>query len=293
MAQDELHPEVAKILYGGKYIFRGRSEAFTEHEIKNKKGEVVRKVTKDDLERFARTGNEKAKAGALSPLGAGHTFDDIYDANGQLVKKFPEEDQPQPIGYLHRYSVEFNPATGKHSLYVDEYVERRITLKDGTVVDGRQYAATFPRRSAEVYHSEGWLDWLAILRRAPRLDLALNAYAMNDPDHAFYAHLPNCDNATVCEMARGKMRYSMDTGGAMEADQSAKCSRTIWACSTAIPGSNAWRPNQWAGRKPRAHGSRRCLFHAHKRNAPNAVQETYGASSPEIRRRMWYAWGNE
>jgi hypothetical protein len=210
----QLHPAVDHVINGGKYVFRGRSEAFTEHEIKDAKGEVVRKVTRDDLERFAKTGNEKALAGALSPLGIGHTFDDIYDAKGQLVKKFSESQQPMPIGYLHDYSVELNPHTQKYSLFVNEYVQKQITDPEtGRTVDGISYAASFPRRSAEVYHASGWLDWLAALRRAPRLDLSLQAYS-NESPIKYYTPMPDGTQAPVCEMARGK--FSMDTGGEMD-----------------------------------------------------------------------------
>ncbi len=207
----ELHPAVDRILNSGKYLLRPHVEGFTEHELKNAKGDVVRKVTKDDLEQFAKVNNQKAANGALTPIGPGHTYDDEYDKEGHLVRKFPEEDQPQPLGYAYNWRVEFNQHTGKYSLFHDEYIQSQI---DGQ--NGLAYTSTFPRRSAEAYHNEHWIDWMALLRRAPRLDLALETYAKTTHEHIYYSHLPGGIDGPVIEMARGKMRYSMDTGGTMD-----------------------------------------------------------------------------
>ena len=210
----ELHPVVDRLLNSGRYALRGRSEILTEHQLKDRKGNVTRNVTRADLDAIAKVTNQKAENGALSPLAAGHSFDDVYDEKGQLLRKFPEEKQPQPLGYLYRYSVDQNPHTGKYSLFADEYVQKQITDPEtGQMVDGVQYAATFPRRSAEVYYSDNWVDWVAMLRRAPRLDLGLQLYAKNDPDHHFYMRHGSEEAAPVCQMARGKTRYSFDTGG--------------------------------------------------------------------------------
>ncbi len=216
----QLHPTVDRILHSGQYVCRPHVESFTEHELKNAKGEVVRKVGKEELEKIAKVNNQKAANGALSPLLLGHTFDDQYDAKGKLVQKFPEEKQPKPLGYLYNFRVELNPHTGKHSLYNDEWIEK--TIKDpetGQMVDGLKYSASFPRRSAEVYHDESWVDAVAALRRAPRLDLALNTYAKVEPEHALYSRAPNGELAPVCQMARNKSRYSFDTGGSDMGDE--------------------------------------------------------------------------
>lgn len=220
----KLSPAVDNLLNSGKYALRGRPEIFTEHELKGKDGKVVRKVTKADLEKIAEVNNRKAENGCLTPAGIGHTYDDQYDAQGKLIRKFPEEDQPQPIGYYYRYSVEHNPQSGKYSLYADEYVQRQLQIRDAKTneyrtVDGVQYAATFPRRSAEIYHSEGWIDWVAMIRRAPRLDLAIESYAhTTDPSRVYYARTPEGVEAPACEMAKGKTRYSFDTGEGDMAD---------------------------------------------------------------------------
>lgn len=211
----ELHPAVKNIIESGKYVPRRGVEEFTEHELKDRQGNVTRKVTKDDLEKFAHVCNEKARNGALSPIGAGHTFDDVFDDKGQVVQKFPEEKQPRPLGYLLNWRVGLNPHSNKYSLYADEWIQKTITdPQTGQPVDGLQYSATFPRRSAEAYHDDKWIDWVAMLRRAPRLDLGLQAYEKLDPDHCRYERTSKGEFSFVgVEMARGKFRYSMDTGG--------------------------------------------------------------------------------
>lgn len=218
----QLHPAIENIIKSGRYVCRPKVEGFTEHELKDRNGKVVRKVTKQDLEEFARVGNSKAANGALSPIGPGHTFDDVYDDKGLLVRKFPEKDQPKPFGYLYNYRVELNPHTGKYSLFHDEWIQRTIIDPDtGKEVDGLQYSASFPRRSAEAYHNEHWIDWMAALRRAPRLDLALQSYASTNPHHTFYAMDGANQPMPACEMARGKTRYSFDTGAATMPDSAA------------------------------------------------------------------------
>lgn len=214
-----LHPAIERLLHSGQYACRANVEGFTEHELKDKTGKVIRKVTRSDLEAIAKVNNQKAANGALTPIGPGHTFDDSYDANGQLVNKFPEEKQPKPFGYLYNYRVELNPHTHKYSLIHDEYIQKLVhDPETGKMVDGMQYSASFPRRSAEVYHDEHWMDWMAAIRRAPRLDLGLSLYAKHDPDHTLYSRAADGSEAPVIVMARNKSRYSFDTGGSDMAD---------------------------------------------------------------------------
>jgi len=200
------------ITKSGQYACRPRVEIFTEHEIKRKDGTVTRKVTKDDLLKTANVNNDKAVKGNISPGGLGHTVDDEYDDKGTLVKKYPEEKQPKPLTYYTNYRVEWNPHSSKYSLYADEWVQKRIKDPEtGETVDGMQYTATFPRRSAEIYHDMHWIDWVALIRRAPRLDLALELYSKSDPDHTCYTQIGGKD-IPVCVMARKKHRYSYATG---------------------------------------------------------------------------------
>ncbi len=216
MAQ-ELHPAVKRIFDPNKYVCRPSVEIFTEHAIRGKDGKEI-KVGKEDLEQFAKVNNEKAAKGALSTVGAGHTFDDQYDKDGNLEKKFPEEKQPTPLGFLYRYEVKYNQHTKKWSLYADEHIEKYIKDPEtGQMVDGLKYTASFPRRSAEAYHNEKWIDHVAMIRRAPRLDLGVVAYAKNDPAHALYSKDKDGKELYAYQFARGKVRYSFDTGeGTME-----------------------------------------------------------------------------
>jgi len=213
-----LHPAVQELLSSGKYACRPHVEIFTEHELTSKTGKKKR-VDKVELERIAKNNNNKAKNGSLTLLGPGHTFDDQYDEKGVLIRKAPESEQPKPIGAYLNYHVEKNPHSGKYSLYADEHVEKTITDDNGKEVDGLKYTATYPRRSAEYYANESWIDWVAMIRRAPRLDLAVQMYAKADPAKAYYSRevlTDNGDPAGVYEFAKGKLRYSFDTGEAME-----------------------------------------------------------------------------
>ena len=168
----QLHPNVEELLHSGKYLCRPRVEGFTEHETKDERGNPV-KVTRATLEKIAKVNNEKAEQGSFSLIGPGHTFDDQYE-NGKLTRKFPEHLQPIPFGKMYNYRVELNPSTGKYSLFHDEYIDRLIQHPEtGEMMNGLKYSATFPRRSAEIYHALNWIDWMAAIRRAPKLDLAL------------------------------------------------------------------------------------------------------------------------
>lgn len=216
---ETLHPVVDAILNGGTHLKRPRVEIFTEHEIKGKDGKVV-VVDKARLEKIAKVGNDKAKVGNLSLVGPGHTIDGEFDQNGKLIRPFPQEKQPKPWGVLHNYRVEKNPASKKYSLYVDEHVERLIRNPEtGALEDGLKYSASFPRRSAEIYHSACWIDWLAALRTAPELDLELQHYANANPDHVRYANFtskqpfPVLDSGTSTGL---KTRYSAETAAAFD-----------------------------------------------------------------------------
>lgn len=216
---DHVNASLNRILRSGEYVCRPSRQIFVEHTFTNKQGEVTRKVTKDDLDAIAATGNANAaNTGDLAPIGIGHTFDDIMDEQGQLVRKFAESEQPKPIGYLHNYSVR-QRSDGKWALYADEWIQRTINDERGQPVDGVQYAETFPRRSAEYFPSKRWIDWLALLRRTPALNMGLDIYAFAavHPERANY--IRGSDGAPLLAGvidARGKWRYSlesdMDTG---------------------------------------------------------------------------------
>lgn len=204
------------ITKSGQYACRPHVEIFTEHEIKRRDGSIARKVTKDNLLQTAQVGNAKVAKGCLSPGGLGHTADDQFDDKGNLIQKFPEEKQPRPLTYYANYRVEWNPKSAKYSLYADEWVQKRIKDPEtGETVDGMQYTATFPRRSAEIYHDDHWIDWVALIRRAPRLDLALELYSKADQEHTLYTRMDDKD-IPVCVMAKKKHRYSYATGETMD-----------------------------------------------------------------------------
>lgn len=208
-------PTVQELLHSGKYARRPRVEIFTEHSIKGADGKII-EIDKARLEKIAEVGNKKAARGNLSLIGPGHTYDDEYGKDGKLVKKFPEDQQPRPWGAMYQYVVAKNPH-GKYSLYVDEYVEKEIVNpQTGKKEDGLTYTASFPRRSAEIFHSQYWIDWVASLRRAPELDMGLALYEKSDPDHVRYANFDNKKPFPAIDMGNPtdwKTRYSADTAG--------------------------------------------------------------------------------
>lgn len=203
---DHVNESLNRILRSGEYVCRPQRQIFVEHTFTNKQGEVTRKVTKDDLLAIAATGNANATTtGDLAPIGFGHTFDDIMDENGALVRKFSEAEQPKPIGYLHNYTVR-QRSDGKFALYADEWIQRVINDERGTPVDGIKYAETFPRRSAEYFPGKKWIDWLALLRRTPALNMGLDiyAFAMLHPDKVHYSG----GHFGAVVDSRGKWRYA-------------------------------------------------------------------------------------
>lgn len=178
------------VLRSGEFARIPDVAIFKEHELKDRAGRVVRRVDKAELERIALVGNQRAtETGDLCPIGPGHTQDDA-----------PEESQPPIWGYLHRYSVRRHK-DGKWYLHADEYVRRRIETRDGKVVDGERYVKSFPRRSPEYWQADHLIDWLALLRITPKLDLGMVAYSRAYYDRGGPAAYAN---------AKGKLRYSME-----------------------------------------------------------------------------------
>lgn len=204
---DHARASLDLVLRSGQYVKRPHRQIFVEHTFTNRAGQITRQVTKNDLVEAAANGNRSAATtGDLAPIGIGHTYDDICDEQGNLVRKFSEADQPKPIGYLHNYSVE-QLADGRWALFADEYIQKVITTDKGEQVDGVRYAESFPRRSAEYFPSRKWIDWLALLRRAPALNMGLDLYAFAhlNPDRAYYDA-----NKLLVESRSGKWRYEGD-----------------------------------------------------------------------------------
>lgn len=190
---DHARASVEGILSGPDFVRVPSVEVFVEHELRDKKGNIVRKVDEKKLRAIAKTALERyRKTGDLSPFGPGHTYDDEYEiVNGKprLVRKFPETQQPPIWGFLGPDAEVKKRADGKMALYQSAYVRREIEFQDGDrarKIPGKQVLAEFPRRSPEYYPGEDRISYLALLRREPKLDMGLTVYAKNFPDCTFY-----------------------------------------------------------------------------------------------------------
>ena len=139
---------------------------YKEHVRKLANGHEL-KITKKELERIAALKNAKEKTTlSLAPLGPGHTKDDA-----------PEEAQPPVWGYQRNWRVVYDRRQGKWVLLTDWYIKRRIHRADGKIVDGVAYAKTFPRRSVEIWPDDLDIDWTALLRVTPELDMGQIDYS--------------------------------------------------------------------------------------------------------------------
>lgn len=126
---------------------------------------LVRRFDRQALQELADRANRRDReSGDLSPVGPGHTVPDQYDADGRLVRKVPEGEQPPVWGYARNWRVgEFGPSR-KLGLLCDLYV--RSDRADEVRRD-------YPRRSVELWLRDRMIDWIALLRRTPRRDLGL------------------------------------------------------------------------------------------------------------------------
>jgi len=137
---------------------------FDEHDEFDKNGQLVRRFDQATLEEICRRSNNRELAtGDLSPFGPGHTIPDQYDANRVLVKKIPETDQPPIWGYFRNYRVAPFGPQGKLAIQCEMWAKKEFETE----------AKEYPRRSVELWLEDGFIDWVALLKRTPRRDLGL------------------------------------------------------------------------------------------------------------------------
>lgn len=114
---------------------------------------------------------------------------------GHVIKGAPETDQPPPVGYLR------NLALGKfdddYAVLSDMYIDKRarIALSDGRILEGEEILRSFPRRSVESFFTReknGYIDAVALLNRAPELDLGLVTHFSKSSDVEVFEC--NCDH---------------------------------------------------------------------------------------------------
>lgn len=125
----------------------------------NKTVKKVKEVVEvDQLTRLARNSQENAERGDYGLVFLGHTDDDG-----------PEKDQPEIVGFMKNYRI------GNHvdrpTIFADLYIK-------GDKDKAENLMFQFPRRSAEVIrknHTDGYVDSLALIKRAPERSLGLIA----------------------------------------------------------------------------------------------------------------------
>lgn len=176
--QDRATQSLEVITESGDYVLVPDFVVFDEHDEFDDQGKLIRKFDRARLQQIVDKCNAREeRSGDLATIAPGHSLDDPKS----------EEDQPPPWGYARNYRLgHFGPGK-KLGILCDAYVRKQIRTKDGQIVDGPEYLATFPRRSPELWpnhravpeHARNTFDWIAVLRRAPQRDLGLSVYSRN------------------------------------------------------------------------------------------------------------------
>lgn len=220
---DATKATLERILGSGDYETIEGVPVFTEHDepvsvkdaqryplfvVKGKDGGLVRRFDRKALEYLAKRGSEREKkTGDLGLFGPGHTIPDQWK-DGILIRKIPETDQPPVWGAFGNWRVgRFGPdaeggeagESGELGLLVDLYARPQYAAEVGE----------FPRRSSELWLADGTIDWLALMRRTPRLDMGLVMNRRPGTPHRQWI------TTSVVSLRRGKrqglcMRYSME-----------------------------------------------------------------------------------
>lgn len=159
---DHAKESLKSVLESDKYEKVKNVRVFKAHKEFDEKGDLEREFDVKRLHKIADRCNERAKTtGDLSPIGPGHT-----------IKGASETDQPPVWGYAHNFRVaKFGP-NQVDSLLCDFYVKK--TVKDGAEsICWSEGLDRYPRRSVELWVKDGFFDWIALLKRTPKLDLGL------------------------------------------------------------------------------------------------------------------------
>lgn len=114
---------------------------------------------------------------------------------GHVIKGAPETDQPPPVGYLRNFAL--GKFDDDDAVLSDMYIDKRarIALSDGRILEGEEILRSFPRRSVESFFTReenGYIDAIALLNRAPELDLGLVTHFSKSDDVEVYEC--NCDH---------------------------------------------------------------------------------------------------
>ncbi len=151
----------------GRYVKIPDVPVFKEHTKYDANGNQER-VDKKKLEEIAEKCNNRAANGDLSPGGGGHT-----------IPGAKESDQPQIWSFFDNYRLVkmFDKEQGKDVWHIvcDEYIKPKVNTPDMGELTWQEALNEYPRRSVEYWSGEddGFFDWIAHLRKTPRLDLGL------------------------------------------------------------------------------------------------------------------------
>lgn len=172
---DRATNSLAHITESDEYVKIPDFVVFDEHDEFDENGKLIRRFDRARLQAIVDKCNAREeKSGDLATIAPGHSLDDPKS----------EEDQPPPWGFARNYRLGNYGPGKKLGILCDAYVRKTIETKDGRLVDGPEYVATFPRRSPELWpnhqavpeHARNTFDWIAVLRRAPQRDLGLSVY---------------------------------------------------------------------------------------------------------------------
>ena len=133
-----------------------------EHELKNASGKVITRFDAKKLEEIASRNNKRiSDTGDENPLVIGHTKDGAS-----------EKDQPELVGYASNLQVKDFFSTGRKA------ISATFRYFKGSV----ERAKLFPRRSVELWLSDGKLDPISLLGAStPERDLGLVQFKKRGP----------------------------------------------------------------------------------------------------------------
>jgi hypothetical protein len=181
-----------------KFVREPEADLFDEHEVKDKDGRVIKRVTKADLEQYMAECNTRDLEGCPAAMTCGHTVDDEYDQAGKLVRRATEQEQPPIWGYFRHWKVAYSAQKKRHVLRATPFVMK----------EHAEEARKYPRASVEAWKTKKIIDPVAILKRTPERPMVWTHQAAGERYKPQDAH-------------RGCYRYAMEpeaaaSGGASD-----------------------------------------------------------------------------
>lgn len=194
---DPTAASLKKVTEGEDYELVSGVPVFDEHAQYDAQGKLVRRYSRATLQEIAeRTNARAAETGDLVPIGPGHTID-----------LAPENMQPPHWAYAKNFRVGTFGPQNKTALLADFLVHK----------DKKAELLTYPRRSIELWNSANFIDFIALLRRAPARDLGLlltfsreTGLSALPPDPPVFYDSAHKRPLAARLSPGGKLRYSME-----------------------------------------------------------------------------------